>query len=419
MPRQVEERRNKAAQAWDFKNEIVLIGAGTPVSIPGGADQCFPYTPHPEYRWLTENCRPGSVLAYDPLEGWTHFTPAVTEAERVWDGVTKEPEGPYLEDLAKWLEQRQNRPTVWLGVPNGPADNALTEQAREKLTHVRRPKDASEIALMERAAQATKEGHRKAVETIRHGVTERQIQIEMEAEMFRAGATATGYNSIVGVGTNSAVFHFTPGDRKVALTDVVLIDAGAAVDGYVIDVTRTYPASGKFTPEQQAVYDVVLSVLNRSIERCRPGVEWLEIHRLAALDLATGLVHLGILKGNPETLVENEAIAMFLPHGIGHMVGLGVRDASGADPGRAGDRKAAGVRVRCDLVLQPGYVMTVEPGCYFIPAILNDPARREKFEEDVDWQKAEALTAMGGIRLEDNILITQGVPKNLTVEIPK
>ncbi len=416
---EIEGRRAKAAQAWGFKNEIVLIGAGTPMSIPGGADQCFPYNPHPEYRWLTEGNRPGSILAYDPAEGWTHFTPAVTEAERVWDGVTKEPEGPYLDALDPWLATRKDRPTVWLGVPNGESDKALTDRAREMLSYVRRPKDAGEIKLMERAAVATAAGHRKAVEAIRPGFTERQIQIEMEAEMFRAGATATGYASIVGTGTNSAVFHFTPGDRQVGFSDVVLIDAGAAVDGYVIDVTRTYSATGRFTAEQQGVYDVVLNVLNQSIARCRPGIEWLEIHHLAALDLATGLVDLGIMKGLPETLVENEAIALFLPHGIGHMVGLGVRDSGGAEPGRAGDQKAAGVRVRCDLPLRTGYVMTVEPGCYFIPAILNDPARREKFAEFVDWDKAVALTALGGIRLEDNILITDDEPRNLTAAIPK
>jgi len=417
----VAERRAKAAQAWAFDKEIVLVGAGTPIGIPGGADQCFPYSPHPEYRWLTGGARPGSILAFDPQEGWTHFTPAVTEAERVWDGVTVEPEGPYLADLEPWLEKRTGRPVAWLGVPLDitPTDRASSERAREVLSLVRRPKDEEEIALMERAAYATKEGHAKAVETIRPGVTERQIQIEMETAMLRAGATATGYASIVGTGTNSAVFHFTPGDRAVAPDDVVLIDAGAAVDGYVIDVTRTYAASGRFTSEQQEIYDAVNYVLARSIERCLPGQEWLEVHRLAALDLATRLVDLGIMKGHPESAVESEAIATFLPHGIGHMVGLGVRDASGTEPGRAGDRKAGGIRVRCDLPLRPGYVMTVEPGCYFIPALLNNADRREKFAEFIDWEKALALTSLGGVRLEDNILVTDNAPHNLTAAIPK
>lgn len=415
------QRRKKTEEAWGLDKQIILIGAGTPIGIPGGADQCFPYSPHPEYHWLTGNARPGSILAYDPQEGWTHFTPAVTEAERVWDGVTVEPEGPYLADLEPWLAKRNGRPVAWLGEPNDlvEGDPDIAFIAREKLSFVRRPKDNEEIALMERAAKATAAGHAQAIETIRPGVTERQIQIEMEAAMFRAGATATGYASIVGTGANSAVFHFTPGDRTVAPNDLILIDAGAAVDGYVIDVTRTYPATGKFTPEQQDIYDAVKDVLEKSNDRCRPEAEWLEIHRLAALDLATRLVDLGILKGSPQSAVESEAIATFLPHGIGHMVGLGVRDASGAEPGRLGDQKAAGIRVRCDLRLRPGYVMTVEPGCYFIPTLLNNPQRREKFAEFIDWDKALAFTSIGGVRLEDNILVTEGTPKNLTALIPK
>lgn len=412
-------RQSKAAQAWNLTNEIVLIGAGTPIRIPGHLDQCFPFQPHPEYRWLAEKDRPGSILAYDPEEGWTHFTPAVTEAERVWDGISKEPEGPYLEELEPWLEARKGRPKVYLGSSQQPADEATT-RLRDLLTYVRRPKDEGEIALMERASKATDAGHRAAAAFIKPGVTEREIQIELETAMFRAGATKTGYASIVGTGPNSAVFHFTPGARQVQKGELVLIDAGAEVDGYVIDVTRTYPAEDRFTPEQQAIYDVVLAALNNANDRCRPGVEWLDIHRQAALDMAQGLVDAGVLRGSAESLVESEAIAMFFPHGIGHMVGLGVRDASGSEPGRKEIRKSAGVAVRCDMILLAGYTMTVEPGLYFIPALVNDPARREKFREQVNWERAAEWTAkVGGVRIEDNVLVTAGEPRILTAEIPK
>lgn len=417
----ISARRAKAAEAWALSNEVILIGAGTPVPIPGGADQCFPYQPHPEYRWLTEGFRPGSVLAFDPQEGWTHFTPAVTEAERVWDGVSVEPDGPYLEDLDPWLANRADRPIAWLGVPNTVAQSneALLTRSREQLTHARRPKDEFEIDLMRRAAAATLAGHQRAVEVIRPGVTEREVQIEIETAFFKAGATKAGYSSIVGTGTNSAVFHFTPGQRPIAPGDSVLVDAGAEYNGYVTDVTRTYPADGKFGPEQQAIYDVVLNAEKNGVDRCRNGVEWLDLHRDCAADLAAGLIDLGILRGSVESAIETEAIALFLPHGIGHMVGLGVRDASGTDPGRLGNRKSAGVGVRCDMILKPGYVMTVEPGLYFIPAILNDPKRHEKFGDAVNWELAQRWIPYGGMRIEDNVLVTEDAPINLTAEIPK
>lgn len=417
MKQVIENRRAKAAACWNLHNEVVLIGAGSPIGIPGGLDQTFEYRVHPEYRWLTEEHRPGSVLAYDPQSGWTRFAPAVTEAERIWDGVTLEPEGPYLDELGAWLQARSNLDQLHLGA--GSTGSERESELREQLTHARRPKDELEIAKMAQATKATLSGHQEATRFIRPGVTERQIQIEIEAAFCRGGATRPGYSSIVGTGTNSAVFHFTPGSRIVKEEDVVLVDAGAEVDGYVIDVTRTYSANGKFTPQQQAIYDIVLDAEERAVNRCRTGMEWLHVHLTAALDMAQGLVDLGILKGTATSAVESDAMAMFFPHGIGHMVGLGVRDASGTLPGRTGDARAAGVRVRCDFPLAEGYIMTVEPGIYFIPALLNDQERRRRFVDHVDWNLVDEFMGMGGIRIEDNVLVTGGDPVNLTAEIPK
>jgi Xaa-Pro aminopeptidase len=371
----IVQRRSRTADAWNLDDEIVLVGCGAHIGLPGGADQCYEFRPHPEYRWLTGETRPGSVLAFDPQQGWTRFTPAVSESERVWDGISEEPEGPFLGELKPWLESRRGRNLAFLGSATEDVafDEDLTAALRDKLMQARRPKDSGEVETMRRAAFATKAGHDAARTFIRPGVTERQIQIEMEAAFARAGADRPGYHSIVGTGPNSIVFHFTPSSRPVAPGDVVLIDAGAEVDGYVIDVTRTYPAEGKFTPKQQAVYDILLAAQQEACGRCRVGMEWLEFHTLCALDLADGLARLGVFRGNAQSAVDSEAFALFMPHGIGHMVGLGVRDASGAASGRSGENKAAGVRVRCDLPLEAGYVMTVEPGIYFIPALLTTP----------------------------------------------
>ena len=145
----------------------------------------------------------------------------------------------------------------------------------------------------------------------------------------------------------------------------MLVDAGAEVRGYDSDITRTFPVSGRFSPEQAELYALVLRANRAAIELCAPGTEWRDVHRAAGLVLAEGLVSFGLLRGEPESLVESGAVHVFFPHGVGHMVGLGARDAGEVLPGR--DQRAdAFPRLRVDLPLEPGYVMTVEPGVYFV-----------------------------------------------------
>jgi Xaa-Pro aminopeptidase len=126
-----------------------------------------------------------------------------------------------------------------------------------------------------------------------------------------------------------------------------------------------------------------------------------------------------VMRGGAESLVEQEAHGLFFPHGLGHMVGLGVRDGSGMLPGRTKDSRPSLRTLRMDLPLATGYVVTVEPGLYFIPALLNDPARRARFRECVNWPLAECHLALGGVRIEDNVLVTTGAPEVLTAAIPK
>lgn len=422
MDSYLAERRERVAKAIALEGEVLLVGAGEPIGIPGGADQCYRFLAHPEYVYLADREIAGAVLAFDPSEGWTHFVPEVTERERVWEGRTDpEPGTEPLPSLAGWLAKRRGRGVVPLGapLPGLRADAARVEEVRTRFTHARRPKDAGEVARIREAVRATAAGYRRAAEIVRPGVSERGIQVELEAEFFRNGADRTCYDSIVGAGSNSAVFHFTPGARRVAPGEVVLIDAGAEIRRYGCDVTRTYPADGAWTGPAKEIHATVLRALDRGIDRCAPGVEMVDVHRGASLDLAEGLVAMGLLRGAPADLVDRGVHGVFFPHGVGHMVGLGVRDAGGRLPGRA-PRGAPGVKVYgTDLPLEPGYVMTIEPGIYFVPAILRDPARRRQWGDAVNWELAESLIPLGGIRLEDNVLVTAGGRENLTAAIPR
>lgn len=419
MPSHLDSRRERIARAWGLTDGIVLVGAGHPVSIPGGQDQTYPFLSHLAYVYVADRECEGGVVAFDPKEGWTDFVPDVTEDERVWAGRT-DVEGTPLSKLDGWLEARRGRPVAVLGAPVAGVtpDADLTADVRERLLQAQRPKDAVELERMRRAAAATAAGFAAVQRLIEPGRTERQLQVELELEFLRHGADRVAFGTIVGAGPDAGVLHFSPGARAVRDGDAVLVDAGAEIARYAADVTRTYQAGtpGGFFRD---LHQVVLAAQVRAIARCRSGVEWRDVHLAAARDMAEGLVGLGILRGAPDTLVERDAHALFFPHGLGHLVGLGVRDASGYLPGRERSKRFGLAFLRCDFPLQPGYVTTVEPGLYFIPALLNDPERRARYRDAVDWAKVDKLVGFGGIRIEDDVLVTDGEPEVLTAAIPK
>jgi Xaa-Pro aminopeptidase len=419
----LSDRRTRVAAHLPLDGGLLVVGAGTPVPLPEGSDQTYPFRSHAEYFYLAGQECAGGVMAFDPRDspsaGWQSFVPGITEAERVWEGRTQLP-GRLLGELEPWLRARQHRPVAGLGaaIAGVVRDDALSARVREALTHARRPKDGHEIERVCRAADATAAGFAALRQSLRPGVTERALQIELETGFFRAGGTRPGYGSIVGSGPNSAVLHFEPSARAVRENEFVLVDAGAEIDRYTADVTRTYVA-GTPTLFQRDLYQVVLAAEERAIARCLPATEWKDIHLATASELVEGLVSMGVMRGAPASLIEQEAHTLFFPHGLGHMVGLGVRDGSGLLPGRTKDPRPSLRTLRMDLPLKPGYLVTIEPGLYFIPALLTDPARRERYRDCVNWPLVDQHLALGGVRIEDNVRVTQGPPEVLTGAIPK
>lgn len=420
---QIERRRRAVAERWNVGSEAVVIGAGEPVHVPGRADLTYPFRAHSEYFYLTDRERPGGALAFDADDGWVDFVVPVSRDELVWEGAPADSqEGVPIDELGGWLAARRGRPVAYLGAPiralggsPGP-DGELTAEFRRHLNHVRRQKDAVELERMRMAERATSAGFAAIVPLLSAGRTERSVQIELEAEFFRRGADSVAFETIVASGPNSAVLHFPPTVKALDHGELVLIDAGGSFRGYASDVTRTYPVSGSFTPEQEAIHELVRRAGEAATSRCHPGVEFRELHFTATLTIAEGLTDFGLLHGSPEALIESGAVSLFFPHGIGHMVGLGVRDAGEVLPGR---EPAPGMpRLRADLPLESGHVVTVEPGIYFIPALLSDPDTRHRLREQVRWDRADALFSFGGIRIENNVLIGDEGPEILTVDIP-
>jgi Xaa-Pro aminopeptidase len=420
----LSRRRAATAAAWNLTDEFAVIGAGEPLPIPGRYDRTYPFRSHSEYFYLTDRERPGGVLTFDPNEGWFEFLAPVTRDELVWSGTEDAqegvPDGAYdVSELPRWLEERRGRRCGCLGaaVPGVSSDARLEDDLRYTLTDVRRTKDDVELARMRTAEAATRSGYLVLDELIAEGQTERQIQIDLEAQFFRGGADFLAFDTIVAGGRHSAVLHFAPTTRPLAAGELVLVDAGGEYRGYASDITRTYPVSGAFTPEQAELYAVVREALAAATQACKPNVEWRDVHRTAAHVVADGLIAFGLLRGATESLFERGAVSLFFPHGIGHMVGLGIRDAGGV----LRDRDAPGAGfppLRVDLPMQTGYTMTVEPGIYFIPALLGDQTKRAELRDVVDWDRVNTLLDFGGIRLEDNVLITDSACEVLTSRVP-
>jgi Xaa-Pro aminopeptidase len=430
---QLERRRTGAAAAWQLTgDELVLVVAGEPIPIPGRADLTYPFVAHSEYLWLTDSDRPGGVIAFDPDQGWVDFPAPVTEDDRLWSGASADQSaGRTTDDLPGWLERAGagGRTVVRLGSATagdsaasaGPdPDPELIERLRLQLSAARRPKDAVELERMRVAQQATKHAFATAVELIADGISERQLQIELEATAFRHGAQTMGYDTITGSGPNSAVLHFMPSGRVMRNGELVLIDAGAAHLGYVSDITRTFVVGGALDDTQRELHAIVHAAQRAAIELVRPGVEWRDVHYQAALTIADGLISFGLLSGGAggsESLVDSGATGLFFPHGIGHLVGLGVRDA-GEPLYERRNEPPPYPNLRIDLPLEPGMVVTVEPGVYFVPALLQDPERRARHRDEVNWDRVDRMLGFGGIRIEDNLLVTADGHEVITADVP-
>jgi Xaa-Pro aminopeptidase len=406
----LERRRAATAAAWDLDGGVVLIAAGDEIPVPGRGDRTYPFRSHSEYLYLADRERPGGVLAYAPEDGWAEFVVPVTAEELLWSGLEGDregvPEGTRpLEELEAWVG---GRPVRRLGAA-ADADVEL----RDALIHVRRPKDDVELGRMRRAAEATRAGFEELVPLIAAGRTERELQVALDAAFLRNGGDFLAFETIMAAGDHAAVLHFSPTRRELRDGDLLLVDAGAECGGYASDVTRTYAVGGTFTAEQALVHDTVRRAGEAAIAACRPGTEWRDVHREAALVVAEGLVELGVLRGSPETLVESGAATLFFPHGVGHMVGLGVRD-TGAASGEAREPVPGLPRLRLDIPLEPRHAWTVEPGIYVVPALL----ARERGRDGVDWDRVDRLQGFGGVRLEQNVLITDDGCEVLTAAIP-
>jgi Xaa-Pro aminopeptidase len=308
-----------------------------------------------------------------PIEDMDDILPGLIEGhERIFYNMGSDQN--FDQRVMAWVKQIRDKARTGVVAP----DEFIS--LNHFLHDMRLYKSRQEIKLMRQAARISSRAHERAMQSCKPGMHEYQIEAELIHEFIRNGARAAAYPSIVGSGANGCILHYTENQDEINDGDLLLIDAGAEYHGYASDVTRTFPASGRFSTAQRQAYDLVLAAQLAAIEEVKPGNHWNDPHDAAVRVLTEGMVELGILKGDPEQLIKDQDYTKYYMHRTGHWIGMDVHDV--------GDYKLDGEW----RMLEPGMVMTVEPGLYLPAGTRGLPKK---------WWNI-------GIRIEDDVLVTKG-----------
>lgn len=420
--RQVFKKRRDAFIAA-MTGDAVAIFAAAPLTTRNN-DVEHEYRQDSDFYYLTGFDEPESVLVLCAKDRKTTMFVRARDAEReIWDGPRVGVDGAksdfgaddafligdFDEHLPKLLQDK-NRLYFRLARDRALDDRllAIIDKGRTRaraafvwpseiidpgsvLHEMRLFKSAEDVASMRKAAAITADAHKRAMAAAKPGMHEYEIEALLLEAFRRHGSERPAYGSIVGSGPNATILHYRSNNRKMEAGDLLLIDAGCEFEYFASDVTRTMPVSGTFSKEQRAIYEIVLEAQLASIEATRPGATLEEIHRRSVEVITAGLARVGILNGTTEKLIAEDAYRPFFMHRTSHWLGMDVHDVG---PYFRGGKPRA---------LEAGMVITVEPGIYIAK----------------DCDKVEARWRGIGIRIEDDILVTEDGPVNLTQAIPK
>jgi len=415
-------RRSRVLEALG-EGSVLLVPAAR--VYPRNSDVEHPYRQDSDFHYLTGFEEPESLLVLSRAHGEHRTVIFCRKRDRereIWDGYRAGVEGAVevygadaafpIEELAQKLpDYLENVDSLFvrLGRDRGfdetvfRAVDAVRGRFRKGvfppskfvdptsiLHSMRWIKDEHELDLMRRAAEISREAHVAAMRVTAPGRHEYEIEAELIRVFRKNGSERPAYESICGSGPNATILHYRAGNRKLEDGDLLLVDAGAELGSYASDVTRTYPVNGKFSAEQRALYELVLDAQLAAIEVAKPGATLDSIHDTTVNVLVDGLIGLGLLEGSRADRLADESYKKFYMHRTSHWLGMDVHDVGGYF--------VRGVA----RTLEPGAVLTIEPGLYIAP------------DADVD-PKWRGL----GIRIEDDLLVTEGGNENLTAAIPK
>jgi Xaa-Pro aminopeptidase len=333
----------------------------------------------------------GADAAY-PIGSVEEMLPKIIgSSERVFYtmGVQRE----FDQRLMGWVSRIRTRGGTGGHAPDGGTGAHTPDEfiALDHLLHdLRLFKSREEVSAMRRSARIAVQAHRRAMSICRPGLFEYQIEAEFMHE-FRAHGARPSYLPIIGSGANSCILHYQANNRRMEDGDLLLVDAGCEYDYYASDVTRTYPVNGRFTPEQRAIYEVVLEAHEAALAAVAPGNGWIQPHDAAIRSVTRGLKKIGLLEGSVPALIRSRAYQKFFMHRTGHWLGMDVHDV--------GEYKIADQW----RVLEPGMALTVEPGIYIPPGTRGVPKR---------WWNI-------GVRIEDDVLVTRDGSEVLSRDLPR
>ena len=417
-------KRRKELMAHMEPDSIAILAAARPALRNGDAD--YAYRQNSDFYYLTGFAEADAVLVLIPGRKTGEcllFCQEKDVTKELWNGRLLGPEAAIevlgvddsfpitdIDDILPGLIEGRERVYSPMGKDEA-FDHQLMEWVRvirskvrsgahppgeflvlDHLLHeMRLIKSKAELDLMKKSGQIAVAAHKRAMQSCKPGMNEYELEAEYLYEFARNGSRAPAYNSIVAGGENACILHYTENSQTLRDGDLVLIDAGCEYEYYASDITRTFPVNGKFSAEQKAVYEVVLEAQLEAIKTIKPGAHWDEPHNRTVEVITEGLVELGLLKGKVATLIEESAYRDFYMHRAGHWLGMDVHDV--------GDYKIEGDW----RLLEPGMVMTVEPGIYIASNNTN---------VDAKWRGI-------GIRIEDDVAVTRKGNEILTSGLAK
>jgi len=436
-------RRKKLMEAVG-KGIIMLLS--NHAMLRNGSDTFYRFRQDSTFLYYTGIQLPNCVLILDSATGEEIlFAEKPAESTLIWTGSTTQPNetaemsgiknAADLNALAGYFKknaatqchilppntlQKKEQIKNITGVNH--VDTLISTALMNTVIEMRLNKEAIEIQEIEHTLNTVTYGMYKMVIGQKHtGKTEQQLAGQMEGHAWEKGCQPA-YNSIVT--RNGHILHNESYGNTLQAGDLLLIDAGAeSKEGYATDITRTLPVSGKFTAQQKSIYQLVLHVQKASIENIYPGVSYTEVHKKACLLIAEGLVQLGLMQGNPTDAIEAGAHRLFFPHGLGHALGLDVHDLSELGKihrsDKAGEKNKLTSNLRFTGTLHQNYVLTVEPGIYFIPQLMDQWQAEKKHDSFINYNALSKFRNFTGIRIEDDIVVEKAHARLLGNPIPK
>ncbi|KAJ2827976.1 hypothetical protein IWW50_001615 [Coemansia erecta] len=419
----------KTAKNLGAASGVIFVRGGETIIHPD-SDTEYEFHQDSNFYYLSGVREPGFAAAYDIASDTAIlFVNHVSADEAVWIGVP-----PTLEeyrkkhgfDAAHYTHDIDNvlgalKPSVVYTLPHHKTAQQLsalsvdTEQLLEPLHEARVFKDAVEIEIMRRANRISGDAHIALMRETRAGMNEAEVRGRFVGLTLAQNCMYEAYGSIAARGRNAAVLHYTKNNQQLDNPDeMILVDAGATYENYASDITRTWPVGATFSSHCREIYQVVLDMQKQVIAACAPHKQWQDMHILANRVAAQGLLALGILDGPLDDIMDNYVVGYFMPHGIGHLIGIDTHDVGGYPKGTKRVEKPGLRYLRASREMLPNMVFTVEPGIYFVDDMLEDARSKPEVARFINFDKVAEYRKVGGVRIEDNIVITESGYDNLT-----